>query len=67
MVSPGQPQEHPEEASVHLGSQTPMERDLTRTRGPWSPAPVEVSTSSPGQMTHTAAGQTKERQSFGRE
>lgn len=37
-----------------------MGRTLTRTRGPWSPVPAAVSTSSPGQTTHTAAGQTKE-------
>lgn len=33
---------------------------LTRTRGPWSLAPAEVSTSSPGQMTRRALGQRGE-------
>lgn len=75
MLSPGHPQEHTQrtlefswgEEEARPVIKALMERALTRTRGPWSPVPVEVSTSSPGQMTHIAAEQTKERQSFFRD
>lgn len=45
------------------GSSPPL-LPLTRTRGPWSRAPAEASTSSPGQTTRRALGQKEENGNF---
>lgn len=43
---------------------SPPPLPLTRTRGPWSRAPAEASTSSPGQTTRRALGQKEENGNF---
>lgn len=50
-----------------LGAEAPFPGALTRTRGLWSLAPAEVSTSSPGQMTRRAGGKEEEKGKFGQD
>lgn len=50
-----------------LGAEARFPGALTRTRGLWSLAPAEVSTSSPGQMTHRAGRKKEEKGKFGQD